>query len=326
MALYIYYVTEISLEVNMIYNNILEAMGHTPIIQLNKMVDEDSARVLVKFEGLNVGGSIKTRTAYNMITKAEEEGKLKPDSIIVEPTSGNQGIGLALVGAVKGYKTIIIMPDSVSHERKKLVEHYGAKVILVHDAGNIGDCIDECVKMALKMQKEDDKVFVPQQFENSANPMVHKYHTGLEILEQIAGPIHGFCSGIGTGGTITGVGETLKAVNPDIKIWAVEPENAAILAGGTVGTHIQMGIGDGVIPGVLNQNIYEQIAIISDEEALTTAKELALKEGIMCGISSGTNVAAAIRMAKELGKGKTVITILPDTAERYFSTPLFEQD
>ncbi|MCI7620053.1 MAG: cysteine synthase A [Firmicutes bacterium] len=308
----------------MIYNNVLEAMGHTPMIQLNRMTDPDGARVLVKYEGLNVGGSIKTRTAFNMIKKAEEDGILKPDSIIVEPTSGNQGIGLALVGAVKGYETIIIMPDSVSSERRLLVEHYGARVILVHDAGNIGDCIEECVEMAAKMAEENPKVFVPQQFENQANPMVHRHHTGLEILEQVAGPIDGFCSGIGTGGTITGIGETLKALNPQIEIWAVEPENAAILAGGTVSTHIQMGIGDGVIPGVLNQQIYDDICIISDEDALRTAKDLAIKEGLMCGISSGTNVAAALRLAKKLGKGKTVVTVLPDTAERYFSTPLFE--
>ncbi len=308
----------------MIYKNVLEAIGHTPIIQLQHMVPQGYARVLVKFEGLNVGGSIKTRTAYNMICQAEEDGILDNNSVIVEPTSGNQGIGLALVGAVKGYKTIIIMPDSVSHERKMLVEHYGAEVILIHDAGNIGDCIDECVKTAMKMKEENPHVFVPQQFENQANPMVHRHHTGLEILEQVAGPIHGFCSGIGTGGTITGIGETLKAVNPDIKIWAVEPQNAAILAGGTVGTHIQMGIGDGVIPKVLNQKIYEHIAIITDEEALKTAKDLSRLEGLMCGISSGTNVAAAIQLAGELGKGKTVVTVLPDTAERYFSTPLFE--
>lgn len=308
----------------MIYKNVLDAMGSTPMIQLNRMVDEDSARVLVKYEGLNVGGSIKTRTAYSMILKAEEAGILKPDSIIVEPTSGNQGIGLALIGAVKGYETIIIMPDSVSHERRLLVEHYGAKVILIHDEGNIGDCIDECVKTAERMKAENPRVFVPQQFENPANPLVHRHYTGVEILEQVAGPIDGFCSGIGTGGTITGVGETLKALNPNIVIWAVEPENAAILAGGTVGNHIQMGIGDGLIPGVLNQTIYEDIAIISDEEALNTAKDLARKEGLMCGISSGTNVAAALRLAKKLGKGKTVVTILPDTAERYFSTPLFE--
>lgn len=307
----------------MICKNILEALGHTPIIQLNRMVGEDSARVLVKFEGMNVGGSIKTRTADNMIKEAEKSGELRPDSIIVEPTSGNQGIGLALVGAVKGYETVIIMPDSVSEERRFLVEHYGARVILVHDDGNIGECIDECVKLAEKMKAEDDRVYVPQQFENMANPCVHRHHTGLEILEQVAGPIDGFCSGIGTGGTITGIGETLKAVNPDIEIWAVEPENAAILAGGTVATHIQMGIGDGVIPKVLNQKIYDDIAIISDDEALQTAKDLARLEGIMCGISSGTNVAAALKLAKKLGRDKTVVTILPDTAERYFSTPLF---
>ena len=310
----------------MIYQNVLEAMGHTPIIQLNKMADPEGARVLVKFEGLTVGGSIKTRTAYNMICKAEEDGILQPDSIIVEPTSGNQGIGLALVGAVKGYKTIIIMPDSVSHERKLLVEHYGAQVVLIHDKGNIGDCIDECMQTALKMAEENPKVFVPQQFSNPANPMVHRHHTGLEILEQVAGPIDGFCSGIGTGGTITGIGETLKALNPHITIWAVEPENAAILAGGNIGTHIQMGIGDGVVPDVLNQKIYDDIYIVTDEEALRTAKDLARLEGLMCGISSGTNVAAALKLAKKLGKGKTVVTILPDTAERYFSTPLFEQE
>lgn len=307
----------------MIYKNVLDAIGHTPMIELQKMVDEDSARVLVKYEGLNVGGSVKTRTAMNMIQAAEERGILKPDSIIVEPTSGNQGIGLALVGAVKGYEVVIIMPDSVSEERRLLVEHYGAKVVLIHDRGNIGDCIDECVRTALRMKEENPKVYVPQQFENQANPTVHRHHTGLEILEQVAGPIDGFCSGIGTGGTITGIGETLKALNPQITIWAVEPENAAILAGGTVGNHIQMGIGDGVIPTVLNQEIYEDIAIISDEEALQTAKDLARMEGLMCGISSGTNVAAALRLAKKLGKGKTVVTILPDTAERYFSTPLF---
>ncbi len=310
----------------MIYNNVLEAIGHTPIIKLNKMAEKGSADILVKFEGLNVGGSIKTRTAFNMITDAEKRGVINKNTIIVEPTSGNQGIGLALVGAVKGYKTIIIMPDSVSEERRKLVRHYGAEVILMHDDGNIGDCIDRCLKTALKMQEENPNVFVPQQFENPANPTVHRHHTGLEILEQVAGPIHGFCSGIGTGGTITGIGEVLKAQNPDIKIWAVEPENAAILAGGTIGSHIQMGIGDGLIPPVLNCNIYEKICIVSDQEALATSKDLARLEGIMCGISSGTNVAAAKKLAKELGAGKTVVTVLPDTAERYFSTPLFENE
>ncbi len=310
----------------MVYNNVLEALGHTPVIRLNHMTDADSAEILVKYEGLNVGGSIKTRTAYNMFMDAQKRGVIKEDTIIVEPTSGNQGIGLALVGAVMGYKTVIIMPDSVSEERRKLVRHYGADVILVHDAGDIGACIEECLNTALRMEKEDERVFVPQQFTNPANPMVHKHHTGLEILEQVAGPIHGFCSGIGTGGTISGVGETLKAQNPDIEIWAVEPENAAILAGGTIGTHIQMGIGDGLIPDNLNCDIYDYVYIVSDDEALKTAKDLARLEGIMCGISSGTNVAAAIQLAKKLGPGKTVVTILPDTAERYFSTPLFENE
>jgi len=310
--------------IKMVYNNILEAIGNTPVIKLSNMVDSDSADILVKFEGLNVGGSIKTRTAYNMIKKAETEGILNKNSIIVEPTSGNQGIGLALVGAVRGYKTVIIMPDSVSEERRKLVNHYGAEVILVHDSGNIGLCIEECLNLALKMKKENPDVFVPQQFENPANPDIQREVTGMEIINQVNGPIHGFCSGIGTGGTITGIGETLKKYNPEMTIWAVEPEDAAILSGGSIGTHIQMGIGDGIIPEILNQNIYDDICIVKDDEALNTAKDLARKEGIMCGISSGTNVAAAIKLAKKLGKGKTVVTVLPDTAERYFSTPLFE--
>ncbi len=300
----------------MIYNNVLEAVGQTPLIRLNRMVDEDSADILVKFEALNVGGSIKTRTALNMIIQAEKQGLIHDDTIIVEPTSGNQGIGLALVGAVRGYRTIIIMPDSVSEERRKLIRHYGAEVKLIHDAGDIG---------ALKMKEKDKRVFVPQQFENINNVLAHKKYTALEIMQQCADPIDGFCSGIGTGGTITGIGEVLKAQYPGIEIWAVEPENAAILAGGTIGTHLQMGIGDGIIPDILNRNIYDNIYVVTDDEALSTAKRLAREEGLMCGISSGTNVAAALKLAKKLGKGKTVVTVLPDTAERYFSTPLFEE-
>jgi cysteine synthase A len=288
------------------------------------MTGPNDAEILVKFEGLNVGGSIKTRTAFNMILDAENKGLIDKDSIIVEPTSGNQGIGLALVGAVRGYKVVIIMPDSVSEERRKLVEHYGAKVILVHDDGNIGLCIEECLNLALKMKAENPKVFVPQQFENPANPDIQRRATGKEILDQVGKAIHGFCSGIGTGGTITGIGEVLREANPDMTIWAVEPENAAILSGGSIGTHVQMGIGDGLIPKILNTKIYNDVCIIKDEEAIKTSKDLALKEGILCGISSGTNVAAAIKLAKILGKGKTVVTVLPDTAERYFSTPLFE--
>ena len=308
----------------MIYNSILEAVGNTPLVRLNKLGDPDGAQILVKYEGLNVGGSIKTRTAYNMICDAEKKGLINKDTIIVEPTSGNQGIGLALVGAVKGYKTKIIMPDSVSEERRKLVEHYGAEVILIHDEGNIGACIEECLNTALKMRNEDKNVFVPQQFENPANTEAQRTQTACEIIEQAGVKIDGFCSGIGTGGTITGIGEVLKEHNPDIEIWAVEPENAAILSGGSIGTHVQMGIGDGLIPDILNTEIYDDICIIKDDEAIHISKELAAKEGIMCGISSGTNVAAAIRLAKKLGKGKTVVTVLPDTAERYFSTPLFD--
>lgn len=309
----------------MICKNILDAIGHTPLVQLNHMTDENSARILVKVEGQNVGGSIKTRTAFNMITDAERRGVIGPDTIIVEPTSGNQGVGLALIGAVRGYKTVIIMPDSVSEERRLLVRHYGAEVILVHDDGDIGKCIDECLQTALRMAEENPNVFVPQQFVNPANPQIHRSQTAIEILEDVDGPIDGFCSGIGTGGTITGIGEVLKENNPNMTIWAVEPVNAAILSGGSIGTHLQMGIGDGLIPDILNQQIYDDICMIEDEEAISTSQKLARREGLMCGISSGTNVAAAIKLAKQLGPGKTVVTVLPDTAERYFSTPLFEE-
>ena len=307
------------------YDNILQAVGNTPMIRLNNMVSPDMADIYVKFEGLNVGGSIKTRTALNMIEDAEKSGKLKPDSIIVEPTSGNQGIGLALVGAVKGYKVVIIMPDSVSEERRKLIAHYGAEVKLIHDAGNIGDCIAVCLQTALDMEKNDPRVYVPQQFSNPSNPETHLLYTAKEILADMEGiRIDGFCSGVGTGGTLSGIGNVLKESNPDITIWAVEPENAAILAGGNIGTHLQMGIGDGLIPDNLDLKIYSEVCIITDDQAISTAKALSDKEGLMCGISGGTNVAAALRMAKKLGKGKTIVTVLPDTAERYFSTPLFD--
>ncbi len=307
----------------MICQNILEAVGNTPIVRLNRMPEKDSAEILVKVESLNVGGSIKTRTALNMIEQAEKEGLIDQNSIIVEPTSGNQGIGLALIGAVKGYRTIIIMPDSVSEERRKLVRHYGAEVKLIHDTGDIGKCMEECLNAALSMKKSNPNVFVPQQFENPNNTLAHKKHTALEIMAQAARPIHGFCSGIGTGGTLTGIGEVLKAQYPDIQIWAVEPENAAILAGGTIGTHLQMGIGDGIIPDILNREIYDNIYVVTDQEAIETARRLAREEGLVCGISSGTNVAAALKLAKKLGPGKTVVTVLPDTAERYYSTQLF---
>ncbi len=307
----------------MVYDNVLEAMGRTPLIRLNRLSELDAAQILVKFEGVNVGGSVKTRTAWQMIEEAEKRGEINPDSIIVEPTSGNQGIGIALVCAVKGYKARIIMPDSVSEERRKLVRHYGAEAVIIHDDGDIGKCIAECIATAERMAAEDPRVYVPQQFENEDNLFAHRYHTALEIVEDVEGPVHGFCSGIGTGGTISGVGQTLKRLYPDVEIWAVEPENAAILSGGGIGTHLQMGIGDGLIPAILDQEIYDDICIITDEEALEMSRALAREEGLLCGVSSGTNVAAARRLARKLGPGKTVVTLLPDTGERYFSTALF---
>ncbi len=297
----------------MVYNNILEAVGNTPLIKLNHILPEGAADVLVKNEGLDVGGSIKTRTALNMIEHAEKEGKLNKNSIIVEPTSGNQGIGLALIGAVKGYRTIIIMPDSVSHERSMLVKHYGAEVILIHDDGDIGKAIDNCRIKAEEIAASDPNVFIPQQFENPANTEAQYAYTAKELLEAVDGRvIDGFCSGIGTGGTITGIGHALKEANPSTVIWAAEPENAA--PGGA----------DGLIPGILDTKVYDDICIITDDEALDTSRRLAREEGMMCGISSGTNVACAIKLAMKLGPGKTVVTVLPDTAERYFSTPLFQ--
>lgn len=307
----------------MICDTILDAVGNTPLIRLHHMVKPGDAEVLVKFEGLEVGGSIKTRTALRMIERAEKEGLIDKDSIIVEPTSGNQGIGLALIGAVKGYKTVIIMPDSVSEERRKLVQHYGAEVVLTHDDGDIGKSIRDCIDIANEMKNKNPKVYIPQQFENPANLDAQYYWTAKEIIEETGKKIDGFVSGIGTGGTITGIGRALREANPDVTILAVEPEHAAILSGGSIGTHVQMGIGDGLIPAILDTKIYDSIEIITDEQALKTSRDLALKEGILCGISSGTNVAGALRLAERLGEGHTVVTVLPDTAERYFSTPLF---
>lgn len=308
----------------MIYNDVLEAVGNTPLVRLNHIPDDECAEILVKFEATNIGGSIKTRVALNMIVEAEKRGDIGPGTIIVEPTSGNQGIGLALVGAVRGYPTRIIMPDSVSEERRLLCRAYGAKVILVHDDGDIGACIDECLQTALRMGEEDPNVYIPEQFSNPDNPRVHLYQTAQEILDDVKGPIDGFCSGVGTGGTITGIGEALAMENPDIEIWAVEPEHAAILSGGSIGTHLQMGIGDGLIPKNLNQDIYSHIHVVKDEEALEMSRRLAREEGLLCGISSGSNIAAALALARKLGPGKRVVTLLPDTAERYFSTELFQ--
>lgn len=310
----------------MLYKNLLEAVGNTPLVKLNKMVSPDMADIYVKYEGLNVGGSIKTRTALAMIEKAEKEGLLNNDSIIVEPTSGNQGIGLSLIGALKGYRVKIIMPDSVSVERKKLCEHYGAEVILIHDNNNIGEAMKECINLALKLKAEDPRVCVPGQFQNIANVDIHRDVTAKEILNDCPTKIDGFCSGIGTGGTLSGIGEALKEANPDCIVWALEPEKAAMLSNGCVGTHLQMGIGDGIIPDILDRNIIDEIKIIKDDEAVFIAQMAARLEGFMCGITSGTNIIGAMMLARKLGKGHTVVTILPDTGERYFSTSLFSLD
>ena len=307
----------------MIYENILEAVGDTPLIKLGRLVPEGAAEILVKYEGLNVGGSIKTRTALAMLRRAEAEGQLTPDTVIVEATSGNQGIGLALAGAVLGYRTVIVMPDSVSEERRLLVRQYGAEVKLVHDDGDIGRAIRECQETAEAMAAADPHVFIPAQFENPENPRIHETTTAEEILRDAGGRIDAFCSGIGTGGTLTGIARVLKRENPETLIVAIEPEEAAVLSGGTIGTHLQMGIGDGIVPPILDAGLIDEIVLIGDEEALVTARRLAREEGLLTGISGGTNVAVALRLAARLGRGHRVVTVLPDTGERYFSTPLF---
>ena len=253
----------------MAFENILAAIGHTPLIKLNKIVPEGYADIYVKYEGVNIGGSIKTRTAYYMIKGAIDRGELHESSVIVEPTSGNQGIGLALVCAVLGYPVKIVMPDSVSIERRHLMEQYGAEIILVEDEGDIGKCIESCLQTALDMAAKDPNIYIPQQFVNPDNPKVHIEHTAQEILDDAPGKIDGFCAGVGTGGTISGIGTVLKEKNPDIMIWAVEPENAAILSGGNITAHLQMGIGDGLIPENLNTDIYEDVCVVKDKDALS---------------------------------------------------------
>lgn len=307
-----------------ISKTILDAVGNTPLVELQHLPGADDARILVKVESVNVGGSIKTRTALNMIEAAEREGLLVPSSVVIEPTSGNQGIGLALVCAVKKYKCIIVMPDSVSPERRHILNLYGAEVVLVPDHDNIGECIDNCLKLAEEIKANTPNGFIPQQFSNPHNPEVHRRKTAIEILEQLGDETaDAFCAGFGTGGTLTGIGSILKGKFPQLKVVAAEPENAAILAGGAIGSHLQQGIGDGLIPDNLDVDLIDENLIITDEEALQTSRDLALHEGLGVGISSGTNVACALRLAKRYGKGKTIITVLPDSYDRYYSTPLF---
>jgi len=306
------------------FNNVLEAVGNTPLVKLQHLPSKDCASILVKLESLNPGGSIKTRAALGMIRAAERDGKLRPGSIIVEATSGNQGIGLSLVAAVLGYKTIICMPENMSEERKALVRAYGAELVLTPAGKDIQEAITLARQKANEIRESDPQhVFLASQFDNPANPETHRTTTAQEILSQVGGPIDAFVAGIGTGGTLTGVGEVLKAKFPSIKVVAVEPSNAAILRGGTIGHHIQQGIGDGFIPNILNTGIIDDIVLVNDEDALQTARDLARKEGLLVGVSSGSNVWAALRIGQELGKGKTVVTVLPDTGERYLSMGLY---
>lgn len=306
-------------------DSLLEAIGNTPLVRLRRIGAETGAAILVKPEGLNPGGSIKSRTAWWMIERAERAGRLRPDSIIVEPTSGNQGIGIAMVAAIKGYSVRIVMPECMSRERRLLIQAYGAEVVLVPQGRDIAETIDACITTARQMAADDPRVFIPQQFENPDNPEIHRLTTGPEILRATGGQVDAFVAGIGTGGTITGVGEVLRESNPCVRIVAVEPANGAILSRGKVGMHRQEGIGDGLIPPILNRSLITDVMVVEDEDAVATARRLAREEGILAGVSSGANVWAAVEMARRLGSEMTVVTILPDTGERYLSTDLFSQ-
>lgn len=302
-------------------NHIAELIGKTPIVKLNRSADEGSADVYLKLEFMNPGSSVKDRIALAMIEAAEKDGLLKEGDTIVEPTSGNTGIGLAMVAAAKGYNLVVVMPDTMSIERRNLLRAYGAKLILTPGAEGMKGAIEK----AGELQKEKG-YFMPQQFNNSANPKIHELTTGKEIVEQMKDGLDAFVSGIGTGGTITGAGKVLKKKFKDIKIYAVEPEDSPILSGGAPGPHKIQGIGAGFVPSVLDTKIYDEVIRISNEESFETAREVAKNDGILCGISAGAAIAAAKQVAKKLGKGKKVLAILPDSGERYLSTALFKFD
>lgn len=304
---------------SIIVNSIAELVGNTPVVKLNRMVDHDSADVYVKLEYMNPGSSVKDRIALAMIEAAEKDGKLKEGDTIIEPTSGNTGIGLAMIAAVKGYRAILVMPDTMSMERRNLLRAYGAELVLTPGPEGMNGAI----KKANELAKENG-YFVPQQFENFANPEIHRLTTGKEIVEQIGDQLDGFVSGIGTGGTITGAGQVLKEKYPDIKIYAVEPEDSPVLSGGKPGPHKIQGIGAGFVPKVLNTDIYDEVIKISNDESFATSRQAAKEEGILGGISSGAAIAVALKVAKELGKGKRVLAILPSNGERYLSTPLYQ--
>ncbi|MFZ3579252.1 cysteine synthase A [Virgibacillus sp. DJP39] len=302
-------------------DSIVGLIGETPLVKLNRSADPDSADVYLKLEFMNPGSSVKDRIALSMIEAAEESGALKEGDTIIEPTSGNTGIGLAMVAAAKGYKTILIMPDTMSQERQKLLRAYGATLILTPGSGGMNAAIKKAEEL-----KEENGYFMPQQFNNKANPAVHARTTGKEIVEQMKDGLDAFVSGIGTGGTITGAGKVLKEHFKGLKVYAVEPTDSAILSGGSPGPHKIQGLGAGFVPKVLDTDVYDEVIRVSNEEAFATSREVAKKEGILGGISSGAAVSAAKQVAKKLGKGKKVVVVLPDNGERYLSTPLYQFD
>lgn len=305
----------------MIASNITELIGRTPVIQLNRLPETGGASVYLKLESMNPGGSVKDRTALNMIRDAEEKGLLKPGATIIEPTSGNTGIGLAMVAAAKGYKTIIILPASASTERIKLLKAYGAQVILTPEEQLMQGSIDKANALLETMPN----AFMPNQFQNMANPEVHKETTAVEIMEQMEGRLDVFVATAGTGGTISGVGEVLKAHLPGLKIYVVESKCSPVIAGGKPAPHKIVGTGPGFIPGTLNRNIYDKIIHVTDKEAIEATKALARQEGILCGVSTGASTHVALQLARELEQGKRVLAMAPDTGERYMSTDLFDE-
>jgi len=302
-----------------IYQNIIELIGNTPLVKLNKIPDPDGADIWAKLEGLNPGGSVKDRIALSMIETAEKEEKLKPGGTIIEPTSGNTGIGLAFIAAVKGYKLILAMPETMSLERRQMFQAFGAELVLTSGGKGMMGAVEE----AELLLKKNPGYFMPMQFENPANPEIHRTTTAIEIVDVLGTGIDGFVAGVGTGGTITGVGEVLRAKKSDIWIAAVEPASSPVLSGGNPGPHKIAGIGAGFYPGVLNTNIFDEVIPVTDNDAASITRELARREGILAGISSGAALWAALKVAKKLGKGKKVVVIFPDRGDRYLSTGIF---
>jgi cysteine synthase A len=303
----------------MLVNNITELIGNTPIVRLNNIVEPDWADVYVKLENFNPSGSVKDRAAWNMIVKAEERGEIQPGATIIEPTSGNTGIGIAMVAVAKGYKCIIIMPDTATKERLKILRAYGAEVILTPGEKLMKGSIEKAIELAAQTPNS----FIPGQFTNNDNPAIHKTTTAMEIIKDMEGKLDVFIATAGTGGTISGTGEVLREYLPDLKIYVVEAKNSPVIAGGKPGPHKIVGTGPGFIPDTLNMNIFDKIIHVSDEDAIATTQALAGKEGILCGVSAGASAYAALQMAKELGKGKKILSIIPDTGERYLSMDLF---